>query len=254
MRLAIFSDLHGNRFACQALLEAIAPHSPDVIMAAGDICLGGAFPAACVEMLQNAGVLAVMGNTEAYLRSPHTPPPDAAHRSKWRWLQPAVEWTLAQLSAAQRAWLAGLPFAQRFSPTAAAGDDVLVVHANPRNLEDNLFPPPEIQRRLWGEVRQPDDDPRLLELLAGVQAHTLVFGHFHLPSRRRVGRLQLVNVASASLPGIDHSRLARFSLLTWQAGVWQVDAHAVDYGVEQEIAALQSSDLPSKANFLHYYG
>jgi predicted phosphodiesterase len=254
LRIAVFSDLHGNQFAAQALLNAISQHAPDAIVAAGDICLGGARPAACVDLLMQAGVLAVMGNTETYLRAPDATPPDDAHRRKWHWIQPAVLWTLMQLTQAQHVWLTGLPFDIRFSPTSSAEDDLLVVHANPRNVEDNLLPPIAVQQRLWGQVRQPDNDPTLLHLLDGVQAHTLAFGHFHLPSRRAIGRLRLVNVASASLPGVDHARCARWSLFTWDGRTWQIEQFELDYGVEQEIEALRQSDNPSKDQFLPYFG
>jgi hypothetical protein len=71
MRLAIFSDVHGNPFACEAVLGAIAREGTfDTILAAGDLCLGGSDPAGCIERLAAAGVQAVCGNTEQYLRFP----------------------------------------------------------------------------------------------------------------------------------------------------------------------------------------
>ena len=91
MRLAIFSDLHGNPFACEAVLVAIAAEGTfDAVLAAGDLCLGGSNPAACVDLLATEGILGVYGNTEEYLRSPDNLPPDERHRSAWGIIQPAA--------------------------------------------------------------------------------------------------------------------------------------------------------------------
>ncbi|MCB9136605.1 MAG: metallophosphoesterase [Anaerolineales bacterium] len=47
MRLAIFSDIHGNRFALEAVLNALLADGPfDAVIAAGDLALGGGRPCA----------------------------------------------------------------------------------------------------------------------------------------------------------------------------------------------------------------
>ena len=253
MRIAVFSDIHGNPYACQAVLEAARRAGADRLVAAGDLCLGGSDPAGCVTMLQSAGVEAVYGNTEGYLRAPELEPPDELHRRKWPPIQAAAYWTLEQLAPAQRAWLAALPFELRFAPTGRPDDDLLVVHANPRDVETVICPPPDEQVRLWGAVRQPDDDPTLAAVLEGVTAGVVAFGHLHTVFLRRWQRLELACVAGCSLPGIDHDRRARFSLFTWDGQAWQIERRWVEYDAHQEIAALQASDLPSRDFFLRYF-
>lgn len=255
MRIAIFSDLHGNPYACRAVLRAIRQQgSFDSVIAAGDLCVGGSDPSACIDLLMEAGVKAVYGNTEEYLRQPQLTPPDERHRVKWHWIQPAVLWTQARLSARQSDWLAGLPFELRFSPTADPANDLLVVHANPRNNELMIYPSPVAQLGLWGQVRQPDDDPELVAALSGLQASVLAFGHFHHASLRRWQGLTLVNVAPCSLPGVDHDPRARFSILTWSPSGWKVSQHFVEYNYLQEVHSLRSSSLPSADQFLESFG
>jgi hypothetical protein len=272
MRLAIFSDVHGNPFALQAVLEQILRgERPDVVIAAGDLCLGGSDPAACVDMLQQTNVQAVYGNTEEYLRRPDQVPPDELHRSQWDTILPVVHWTNDQLSHTQRAWLAGLPFSLRFSPNGNPagnpagnpGDDLVVVHANPRDCEVMLYPAEVDQRRLWNEVRQPDDDPTLSDVMAGfstgplaegmLAAGMLAFGHFHNPGLRRWKGVTLVDVAPVSLPSIDHDRRARYTLLTWRGFGWQIQRGAVDYDVRREQIALQTCGMPNWSRFSSTY-
>ena len=250
MRVAIFSDIHGNPYACRAVLEAIQAEGEfEAIVAAGDLCLGGSDPAGCIDLLRAAGVQAVYGNTEEYLFHPEQEPQDESHRRKWSQLQPAVRWTRSRLAAEQFDWLHNLPFELSFSPSSDPEDDLLVVHANPANVELMILPPEAIQKSLWGEVRQPDSDPCLRQALQGATARTIGFGHFHYPSERLLGERRLVNVAACSLPGIDHDRRARYTTFTWLGKTWQIERHWVDYGAEREIAALETSDMPSKEFF-----
>jgi predicted phosphodiesterase len=183
LKIAVFSDIHGNPYACRAVLQAITHEGPwDAILAAGDLCLGGSDPAGCIDLLWEAGVIGVYGNTEAYIKSPEQAPPDELHRKRWYLIQPAAYWVRAQLSTAQMAWLEALPFELRFSPSGRINDDLLVVHANPKDVELMIYPQEAEQIRLWGEVRQPDDDPALVRAMEGVTASVVVFGHYHRPN------------------------------------------------------------------------
>lgn len=254
MRLAIFSDIHGNPYACEAVLGAIAREgSFDAILAAGDLCLGGSDPAACIDQLASAGVRGVYGNTEEYLRSPEQTPPDELHRSIWDIVQPAACWTLDRLSEAERGWLFGLPFERQLSPTGKPGDELLVVHANPKDVEIMIYPAEMEQRRLWGEVRQPDTANELREAMSGVAAGLIAFGHFHYMFERNWGDKTLVDVACCSLPGIDHDLRARYTIFEWVKNKWVFSQRRVEYEAQREVEALQASDLPSKAHFLSYF-
>jgi hypothetical protein len=254
MRIAVFSDLHGNPYACQAVLQALQREGPDALVAAGDLCLGGSDPSSCVELLRLSGASAVYGNTERYLLNPDREPADEQHLRKWPPIQAAAFWTLARLSRAQRTWLSALPFELRFSPTSRPEDDLLVVHANPREVETVICPPPPEQVKLWEAIRQPDDDPELVSLLNGINASVIAFGHFHYVFTRTWRSLQLACVAGCSLPGIDHDWRARFTLFTWSGQEWRIENRWVEYDASQEIDALRASDLPSREFFIGYFG
>jgi predicted phosphodiesterase len=250
MRLAVFSDVHGNPYALQAVLKSISSEGElDAVIAAGDHCLGGSAPAACIDMLQEAGVLAVYGNTEEYLLAPERIPPDELHRSQWDTILPVVYWTNDQLDNSRKSWLAGLPFSLRFSPNANPASDLVVVHANPRNCELMLLPAEADQRTLWGEIRQPDDDPALNEAMLDFMGGTLVYGHFHTPGLRVWKDINLIDVASVSLPSIDHDRRARYTLISWNGVAWDVFQRAVSYNVKSEQSALQGCGMPNWTRF-----
>ena len=254
MRIIVFSDIHGNPHACEAVLRAIKKEGAcDAVLAAGDLCLGGSDPAACVDMLAGDGIAGVYGNTEEYLYDPETTPPDELHRALWERVKPVAYWVRDKLSKEQMGWLRRLPFEQRFSPTGRAADDLLVVHANPANNEVMIYPPPGGQLELWGEVRQPDEDPDLEKVLTGVECAAVAFGHFHYTHERRWKGLHLVDVAPCSMPSYDRDARARYTIFTWEKDGWDITRHLVTYEFNRELESLESSDMPFKVDFMRYF-
>ena len=254
MRIAVFSDLHGNPFACRAVLDAIATQGAfDAIIGAGDLLLGGSDPRACFEMLHAAGVQGVYGNTEIYLLNPEDIPPDELHRKMWVEIQPVAYWVLEQIGAASQEWVRRLPFELRCSPNGKRHNDLLVTHANRRDVELMILPDPAAQSRLWGEVRQPDDDHILAQALQGDPVGVLAFGHFHSGFTRLWQGQQLVNVACCSLPGIDHDPRARYTVFEWSAGRWCWQTYWVEYAWQREVEALRRSAMPFPERFIRYF-
>jgi predicted phosphodiesterase len=254
MRIAVFSDIHGNPYACKAVLDRIASIGEfDEIIAAGDLCLGGSDPGLCLELLGDFGVSAVYGNTEKYILNPEEMPPDELHRSMWERVQPVAYWVRERLSNEQLQWLAGLPFGRRFNLGKSAQDELLVVHANPIDVELMIYPESAGQLKIWGEVRQPDDDQELLAAFENESAAMVVFGHFHLSHTRRWNERLLVDIAPCSMPSFDHDPRARFTVVEWVEDAWNVEQFLVEYEHMNEMQALVNSDMPSKADFLKYF-
>jgi predicted phosphodiesterase len=51
MRIAVVSDIHGNRRAFDAVLQDLARVSPDVLLHGGDLAAKGAYPAEIIPPL-----------------------------------------------------------------------------------------------------------------------------------------------------------------------------------------------------------
>jgi diadenosine tetraphosphatase ApaH/serine/threonine PP2A family protein phosphatase len=65
MRYAIFSDIHGNLNALDAVLSAFKKEKPDKYLCVGDIVGYGAEPSACIERVKSLNADIIMGNHEA---------------------------------------------------------------------------------------------------------------------------------------------------------------------------------------------
>src|SRR5579871_919727 len=161
MRIAIISDIHGNFIALEAVLQDLEKQPEiDALVVAGDLCLNGPAPRQALERVQALHCPVLQGNTDAEIV---TQAPDKSEKKR-----NTAAWTREQIGAAGVHYLAGLPFSHTVHNPG--GSDLLIVHANPLNLEDAIFPNASdaALQLLLGEV----DD--------GVGA--LAFGHLHIAS------------------------------------------------------------------------
>ncbi len=232
MRIAAFSDVHGNLSALRATLASIDHLGVDEIVFAGDLCLMGANPQACVDMIRQRGISAVMGNTDEWVAGSSAPPAAVADMTAW---------CKARLTDSARTWLAELPFARAIQPTGDPASALHIVHANPEDLNQIIYPSEAAQMERYGEVRQTDED--LAPLLDGIKGAILAFGHLHLPNVRPWRNMELVNVSSVNMPADDDAR-AKFVIFTWADGRWQHEHHRVAYEPAAEVAAFWSAQPP----------
>src|SRR5437763_13843239 len=72
MRIAIVSDIHGNRTAFEAVLVDLRQTSPDLILHGGDLADAGASPAEIVDRIRDLGWQGVGGNGDEGLSMPAT--------------------------------------------------------------------------------------------------------------------------------------------------------------------------------------
>jgi predicted phosphodiesterase len=72
MRIAIVSDIHGNRTAFEAVLVDLENASPDLILHGGDLADGGSSPSEIVDRIRDLGWHGVLGNGEEALSRPES--------------------------------------------------------------------------------------------------------------------------------------------------------------------------------------
>jgi len=91
MRIAIVSDIHGNRTAFEAVLADLRQTSPDLILHGGDLADSGASPAAIVDRIRDLGWQGVIGNTDEMLFMPESLTEFANQSPKLRPLLTTIE-------------------------------------------------------------------------------------------------------------------------------------------------------------------
>lgn len=232
MRIALFSDVHGNLTALETVLASISTQNFDHLVFAGDLCFYGPRPAECLRLVRERRIMGVDGNTDEWILGLGAAP------DRFKTL---IEWTAEQLLDDEKLWLGSLPFSVTINPTAEPRTGLHVVHANPRDVNQVIFPPEADQQNRYGEIRQTESD--LGAILAGLEAGVLAYGHLHIPSTRVLGDQLLVNVSSVSLAGDDDPR-AKYSILSWSGGQWTAEHVRIPYDTAPETAAFRRHRPP----------
>ncbi len=155
MRIALMSDMHGNREAFEACLAHARRSAVDRMIFLGDYVGYGADPGWIVDTVRTEvarGAVALLGNHDAAaLGDDDRMNADA---------QAAIRWTRGRLDADARAFLAGLPLGAREG-------DILYVHAN-------AWAPGS-----WDYILDRFDAERSLER---TDARVTLCGHVHVPA------------------------------------------------------------------------
>ena len=242
MKIAIISDIHGNLPALQAVLAEIDRAGVDHIINCGDTLGGPLEAASTADFLLQRQIPMIAGNHE---RQMLTLAPDKMNASDTG--------ALAELTTAQRAWLATAP------PTRWLADDVFICHGTPHS---------DVQG--WLETVTDDFGQNITSLSGsslGVRAATpaevlqrlgtgphtaaslIICGHTHVPrvvsltSPSDKHLITIVNPGSVGLPAYDDahphkhhiengSPHARYAMAERSATGWQIDLRCVMYDFE----------------------
>lgn len=217
--IAVISDIHGNLWALQAVLQDLDRLGPSQVIVAGDLALGGPRPAECVELVRRRGYPAIRGNTDEWLTSA----PDA--------ITDAISWAAAQLSDADRRYLTSLPFLWRVPDESG---DLVVVHATPWSISDVI--PPDAPEQLVHRV------------FAETNAAAMAYGHIHIAYVREIGGKLLVNPGSVGLP-FDGDQRASYATLSVGEKRWRAALRRVAYDAAAAVQALRGSGNPEAERF-----
>src|ERR1035441_5209597 len=116
VRIAIVSDIHGNRAAFEAVLADLRQTSPDLILHGGDLPHGGASPAEIGDRIRDLGWQGVVGNTDEMLFAPESLAEFASQlphlQPLWTAIQEMAIATCETLGEERLAWLHDLPRVQ----------------------------------------------------------------------------------------------------------------------------------------------
>ncbi|HEX3510369.1 MAG TPA: metallophosphoesterase family protein [Solirubrobacteraceae bacterium] len=241
MKVAVISDIHANRHAFEATLEAVAASDAAELWCLGDLVGYGAEPDACVELARDHAAVCLAGNHDMAVTG------ELSLDEFSRGASIAAEWTREVIAPENLEFLAGL------RPQGEEGQ-VGLYHASPRDP-------------VWEYVLS----ALLAELCFDAQDHRIsLIGHSHVAlsfvrrdgelatgEPRRAGtRLEigegewLLNPGSVGQPR-DGDPRASWLLLDLDG--MDASYHRSDYDVAGAAAAIRAARLPdSLAERLEY--
>lgn len=208
MKIAVISDVHGNRLALEAALDDIAGQAVDSTINLGDNLSGPIEPSATCDILMDADFRSVAGNHDVALIAKS---PDAMGR--------VDRFAVGQLGPAHIDWLRRLP------GTLAIERDVFLCHGTPTSNTK-----PWLDDWFTGRTTTVPDESYVTAEADGLDYQVLVCGHTHQPRsvRLRDGRL-VVNPGSVGLQLLHGSPDARYAILERRNGNWTTALRTVPY-------------------------
>jgi predicted phosphodiesterase len=233
-QIGIFSDIHGNAVAFEAVLAALRAEGVERFVCLGDVAATGPQPREVIQRLRDLGCPVVMGNTDDHLLAPIEPESGDEDLIRIRELD---HWGAEQLTSDERAFLAS--FAPTVTLPLANGGSLLCYHGTPRSFNDLLLP------------TTPTDEVN--EALDGVTATVLAGGHTHQQMLRRHRDMLILNPGSVGLPvdRVPFSTQARnppwaeFAVLTsGDDGSIGIALRRVPFDVAAHLAAVRASGMP----------
>lgn len=266
MKIALFSDIHANLPALDAVLADIDSRQPDAVYCLGDLVGYNIWPNEVINTIRRRGIPAIAGNYD-YGIGRSSDDCGCAYKEEQEKAngKVSIAYTNAQVGNVERNYLRTLPTHIRVefelgndgSRSAGAGQPpehlwqqqtpftLLLVHGSPRRINEYLF--------------EDRGDRSLGRVLEGASADILCFGHTHKPFHKVMSAepegqetyfRHAINIGSVGKPK-DGDPRAGYVLLTLdetarpgsREGV-AVEFVRVAYDVEKAALAVEQSDLP----------
>lgn len=170
MKIAVFSDMHGNHLAFEAMLADVKREAVDQFVCLGDAIQGGPQPVQVVAQLRDLGCPVVMGNADDWLITGQDSGAEKITDTRRQKMNAVRDWQLSLLSEAD------IAFIKSFRPTielALEGDQkLLCFHGSPRSFDEAILPlTPEEEVRRYLE-------PQEGTIYTGGHTHVQFIRHF----------------------------------------------------------------------------
>lgn len=230
MRIALFSDIHGNLPGLQAVLKAVDElGGADVIVCAGDMICGGPGHADVLDLLVEQHIRMVRGNheelyldTETHIHKVPEEFQEFIHRTH--------DYLNHHIDESHRQLLAGLPLTIEIPIYGRT--KLLVCHASPVSPWDNTCNPQATEQELT-------------DVYGAVDAELVAYGHWHWHHTMRFRDQWLINVASV---GLRDDGLSSLTLLDTRPGGWTIRQLQIPYNTDEEERLMRIRNVPRLVN------
>ena len=226
--LALFSDVHGNRVALEAVLDDIESCEIARVHCLGDLVGYGADPNGVIDLLRSRGVRSILGNYDEGVAwetgdcGCYYPDLEAKRIG-----EASYAFTVAAVTPDRKAYLRTLP---KELHVDLADKKIHLVHGSPRRINEYLLRDRDERTYLRLAETEPDD--------------VLAFGHTHDPWFRRYGEKLFVNVGSAGRPKDGDWRAAYVVLRSSAEAAVDAEIRRVEYDVEAAAEGVLAVGLP----------
>jgi predicted phosphodiesterase len=229
MRIAVISDIHGNRLAFEAVEADIAQHGVDAILNLGDLVSGPMDPAGTINLLMERTFPTISGNHDRYLIERLAEKLDSVD-----------SFVFPRLTKTHLDYLRSLP------ATRDIEGEVYMCHGTPTSDVE-----PWLDNWRNGRGAELPDEAAVTAKAEGLDFPVLLCGHTHVSRivQLRDGRL-IVNPGSVGLQFYYGAPHARYALLERHGGRWSASLHLVRYDWHKSAKLAVKNGFPKWSDVL----
>lgn len=222
MRIACISDVHGNIYALNKVLDSIDENNADLIICLGDLTGYGPHPNEVVALIRRRRILCLKGNYDAsVVDNDFTYIRDTSINSF------SLPWTSEELRASHKLYLESLP--ENLS-LVFENKSFLFVHGSPSSINEYL----------------PFDSLEVKKHLREIKEEVLVCAHTHIPGLYEIDNKLLINTGSVGKPK-NGSPGATYTLIDIEkSGKITGKVVQVEYDYLKTAKDMEMKDFPSK--------
>lgn len=215
MKIAILSDIHGNLFALNAILDDIKKNDVEEIFCLGDLAMAGPEPNRTIDFVKKQNWIIIQGNTDKMIAEYSDEVYNAVHKGA-PIMAEALKNDVKIISSDNKQFLKHLP--EKLS-LEREGVKILLVHGSPRKNNENIFP----------NLSQ----DKIEEMFLGVNADIVFCGHTHIPCGYQTNsKITIVNDGSVGRPFTENPE-ACYVLAELKNGSFTIEHKFIKYNKEE---------------------
>lgn len=236
MRIALFSDIHANLLAFEAMLKDMDGQKPDAVYCLGDLVGYHIYPNEVIDEIRKRGIATLKGNHDEKVEDIVTTSESLS--------EPGKKYAYHLIREDNREYLKTLPAHIRLE-YKLNGDQLNLVfaHGSTRKIDEYIL--------------IDTDESYVLELMAEVNADLLFVGHSHKPYHRIIaasgGKFKhVINLGSVGKPkdgdpsGCYVMVTINSHSTTMDKDTVQIAFRRVEYDVEASAKQIEDSLLPDE--------
>ena len=221
MLIALFSDIHANLSAFEAMLADLNNRKPDAVYCLGDLIGYNIWPNEIIAAIRKHGIATLAGNHDLKTKG----------------------YAYELVSTANRAYLNTLPACIKLEYQLNNDHlNIVLAHGSTRKIDEYVL--------------ADMDEAYVLEMMDEAKADVLCLGHSHKPYHRVIqtdkGYKYVINIGSVGKPK-DNNPMGCYVLLTINETASpndrdsiKVDFIRVAYDIEKAAKAVEESPLPNE--------
>jgi putative phosphoesterase len=231
MRIALFTDVHANLPALEAVLDDIEKRNVETIFCLGDLVSYAPWPNEVIDIVKKNRIATIAGNHDEILGNKSHNGLDYKGDRNLSIGQQSIEYTNSILTVQNRLYLKSLP---RQIKLEFHSCKFLLCHGSPEKIDEYLTK--DLSHEFYWQMMEKHE------------ADVMAFGHTHKPFHKTIEKgkqtKHAINLGSVGKPK-DGDPKACYVIVELEDKV-AVEFIRVDYDIEKAAKAVEDSPLPNQ--------